>query len=75
MSIFDIRNTSPEITEIKFADSDSEDYGATHLEQHGLAGVSIDDCDSGRYIVLKNKAHAANLRKALDKAEELGWLR
>jgi len=74
MSNFDVRTESQDIERITFADKDTLDYRANIIEPY-KSGFKLKDEDSDRYVYIKDKAHADNLRKALDKAEQLGWLK
>ena len=62
MAMIDIRDTSEEITEIKFSD---EEIITT---SHNLIHISDDD---GAFSICKSDI--PNLINALTKAKELGW--
>lgn len=78
-TIFDVRNdVSAIIDEIRFSDNSIGIHTVAHkvTQFSGSArdtGVKIHD--AGSFVLVKSKEHADNLRKALDKAEELGWLK
>jgi len=77
MTTYDVRNQScDEITVLRIADRDSNTYIAELVIPSNGAGIKIyDSQDTGHSVVVKTKEHAANLRKALDKAEQMGWLK
>jgi hypothetical protein len=78
MNTYDVRTATPsEITEIRFAEASRFDYIADVVRKNESSskGVQIHDSQESRYLVVKDKEHADNLRKALDKAEELGWIK
>jgi len=76
MSTFDIRQLRAEaITSLRIADSDTNVYIA-EMVSPVAEGVKVHDGScAGHFVVVRSKEHADNLRKALDKAEELGWLK
>ena len=77
MSTIDIRTaTEVAITELRFADADYHFHKADTLKPiTGSGAIDIKDSDGGRTLRITSKEHADNLRKALDKAETLGWLK
>lgn len=62
MAMIDIRDTSEEITEIKFSDEEIITNSLT------LIHISDDDATFSIY-----KSDIPNLIKALNKAKDLGW--
>lgn len=62
MATIDIRDTSEEITEIKFSDKE--------IITNSLTFIHISD-DDAKFSIYKSDI--PNLIKALDKAKELGW--
>ena len=72
---FDVRiDVDKEITEIVFGDIDPTFYLGTGVKRWGQAKISIfsdDDAEVG----IKDREHAENLIKALQKAIEIGWLK
>lgn len=79
MSTLDVRkDESPKFTEIRFSDDRiSGLYVACIVEPwaNGDNGeIRIRD-GHGEYVVIRDKEHADNLRKALDAAEQMGWLK
>lgn len=79
MNTFDVRTDSPtpEYGEIRFANNNSRCFTANVLRScSNYGGVKIADSqESDRHVRILTKADADNLRKALDKAEQLGWLK
>jgi hypothetical protein len=77
MSTIDIRKEAAvDIFAITFEEENvSSTQVAYKLERYcgALNGVKIHD--GNEYVVVHSKEHAENLRKALRKAEELGWLK
>ena len=72
---FDVRfGVDEEITEIVFGDIDPTFYLGTVIKRWGQAKISIFD-DNDAEIGIKDKEHAENLIKALQKAVEIGWLK
>ena len=72
----DIR-TKKELTSIIFSDPIDEDgdsiaYKLTKSCNHKNHVLINDNTD---YILIESKEHAENLKKALDKAIELGWIK
>ncbi len=76
---FDVRkNYTAIIEEIRFSDETMGSYTVAHKAipfSANQVGQGIKIHDSSAFVIIKNKEHAANLRLALDKAEELGWLK
>lgn len=74
MATFDVRDNDPSIVEIVFADDcDGVAYSLDISNNLGSGCVSIRD--NVDYLVIESAEHAQNLKKALDKAIELGWLK
>lgn len=78
MAKFDVRNTTEEeITVIIFHDAEDSSCGdglAFCLSQGLTVAVRIEDSD-GDMVLIKDRAHAENLIKALNKAIDLGWFK
>lgn len=78
MSIIDIRQPLPEVEGIRFADDRKHGVHIASVVEKWSGGdhgeIRIKDI-SDEYIVIADKAHADNLRKALNEAERLGWLK
>lgn len=72
---FDVRvGVEEEITEIVFGDVDPTYCLGTVIKRWGRNKISIFD-DNDDEIGIKDKEHAENLIKALQKAIEIGWLK
>lgn len=78
MAVFDVRKSSAEtISKVVFS------------ENSGKSGLDISYCitkalghtgyikiwDGSEFVLVESAEHARNLKKALDKAIELGWLK
>lgn len=77
MSVFDVRSAKQyPITVIKFADAFDSDYNQafTVCRLDNSNCIKIED-DLEEFVIITSKEHAENLKKALDKAIELGWLK
>ena len=72
MATFDVRDKGESIDKIVFWKGSSS-YYANVVVPYGPYGVSIYD-KKGEYVVVKDKGHALDLIKALEKAIELKWL-
>lgn len=75
-NVFDVRPMTTEtIKKIVFADQSSNGVHQGYaLEEYAPANkVRLID-GTGSFIYLRSKQHALDLKKALDKATELGWL-
>jgi hypothetical protein len=75
MSTIDVRGELENVSEIRFADKDSYDYCPDVIRGGGARQTTLVETDSDRELVIRNKEHAENLIKALNKAIELGWLK
>lgn len=72
---FDVRiPVNEEITEIVFGGIDPTSYLGTVIKRWGQNKISIFD-DNAAEVGIKDKEHAENLIKALQKAIEIGWLK
>ena len=63
MAMIDIRDTSEEITEIKFSDEE--------IITNSLTLINISDDDDATFSIYKSDI--PNLIAALNKAKDLGW--
>lgn len=70
---FDIRtNQAEEISVLRFADDNSDEYTANGiLNNQGV--IVLSDIVEGRALQICSEEHAQNLIKAINKAIELGW--
>ena len=73
MSVFDVREDNDIVEAIRFGSPYTGYYRAVILEQYS-GKITIND-DGSQVVILDSKEHALNLKKALDKAIELGWLK
>lgn len=72
---FDVRiDVDDEITEIVFGDIDPAFYVNTVIKRWGQNKVFIVS-DNNVEVGIKDKEHAENLIKSLQKAIEIGWLK
>ena len=72
---FDVRiGVDEEITEIVFGDIDPTFYLGTAIKRWGQDKIIIFD-NAAAEVGIKDKEHAENLIKALQKAIEIGWLK
>lgn len=77
MSGIDVRNLNEVVIDkIIFADHDAHPnvVQGSHLEHHGVYGAKIRD-NTSSFIYITSVEQANNLKKALDKAIELGWFK
>jgi hypothetical protein len=74
MSAYDVRELHEEVDEIIFAEKSEGGKFVAYKVTNAMRGVSIVD-GVNAFVLVRNKEHADNLRKALDKAEHLGWLK
>lgn len=76
--IYDVRaEKTTEVSEIVFADKFDDTYNcqASFIRSSSSRGVPFLIIDDGEESVIINSVeHANNLKKALDKAIELGWI-
>jgi len=75
MSTIDVRGDLTNVSEIRFADKDAFDYCPDVIRGGERRQTLLVETDSDRELVIKDKEHAENLIKALNKAIELGWLK
>ena len=77
MTVFDVRKENFKIEKIVFSESETAegcDIGhSLSVWEEDSAFVQISD--GVEYVLIESVEHAQNLKKALDKAIELGWLK
>ena len=75
MSTIDIRNNIGEVTNIVVADPNVDIYVADTLVVNSVTGgFNIKDTHASRTLRVRDRQHAENLIKGLQKAIELGWV-
>lgn len=75
MTVVDVRSVAEEsIDTIRFAEKSGFDYYPDIIKRDGQRVVLV-ETDMSRELALRDKNHASNLIKALEKAIELGWLK
>lgn len=76
MAEFDVREDAVVVIDaVRFADGNSNGVRvACKLEKHDRCNGYVKIHDQGEYVLVTSKEHAENLKKALDKVIELGWL-
>jgi len=76
MANLDVKVVDSELIEIISSNGDMHGL-VSWLDKKFLGGAYVSSIDDGErgLIVVKNKEHAQNLIKALNKAIELGWLK
>lgn len=74
--IFDVRDEKEErIGAIAFADREESPFQAYVINQSSAYSNTVEIHDGDEYVLVRDKEHAKNMIKALNKAIELGWLK
>lgn len=75
---YDVRKSSSEtISKVVFSECTGKNgfYISHYISKASEYGGCIKIWDNSEYVLIESAEHARNLKKALDKAIELGWLK
>lgn len=78
MTVFDVREENSKIEKIVFNSVEGEYSGydvGYYLRKWDAEDGLVEINDRRAFVLVESAEHAQNLKKALDKAIELGWLK